>query len=208
MRCPSPEEIFDLLRGKLGIERAGLVRGHVSDCAGCAATSAWLEEVLAAAADGPLPEPPAAVLERAYEIVPKKPATTRVQRRGWSASRLVLDSFAQPLPAGLRGVADGGRRLLYRADDADLDLEVRETPGDRPGFRVTGQLLVRGALPPADLFAALWSDEAVTAHAAGDELGLFVFPEVPPGTYRLEIWVPGQGRGIRVEPLALGPSPT
>ncbi len=203
MRCSSPEEIFDFLRGKLAEERAGSVRSHVTECEGCGATSDWLAKLLAATAEGPLPEPPAALLERAFEILPRKPAASRVRRRGWSLSRLVLDSFTQPLPAGVRGAADAGRRLLYRADDADLDLEVRETPGDRPAFRVTGQLLVPGAPPPADLFAALWSHEAVAAHAAGDELGLFVFPEVPPGNYRLEVWVPAEGRGIRIEPLEL-----
>jgi hypothetical protein len=208
MRCPSSEEIFDLFRGKLAEEREQTVRSHIAECEGCGATSEWVAKVLAVTADGPLPEPPAAVLERAFEIVPRQPATSRVPRRGWSLSQLVLDSLTQPLPAGVRGAADTGRRLLYRADDADLDLEVRETPGDHPAFRVTGQLLIPGSPPPADLFVALWSHEAVTAHAAGDELGLFVFPEVPPGTYRLEVWVPGEGRGIRIEALELAASPS
>jgi hypothetical protein len=206
MRCPSAEEMFDLLRGKLTGERAQSVRDHVSGCAGCAATADWLAGTLSVAAEGPLPEPPAEVLERAFEIVPRKPATSRPARRGWALSRLVVDSLTQPLPAGVRGTADAGRRLLYHADGADLDLEVRETPGDRPVFRVTGQLLIPGAEPPLDLLAVLWSGETVVAHTPGDELGLFVFPEVPAGSYRLEVWVPGDGRGLRIEPFELGGS--
>ena len=206
MRCPSAEEMLDFLRGKLTGERAQTVRHHAAACEACAATSDWVAKVIATAAEGPLPEPPAAVLERAFEIVPRKAAAGRAPRRGWSLSRLVVDSLTQPLPAGVRGAAAAGRRLLFHADDADLDLEVRETPGDRPAFRVTGQLLIPGAQPPPDLLAALWSGETVVAHTSGDELGLFVFPEVPPGRYRLEVWVPGDGRGLRIEPFELGGS--
>jgi hypothetical protein len=202
MRCPGLEDLFDLLRGTLTETRAQEVRDHMSGCESCTTDSEWLAGLLTAAAGGPLPEPPATVLERAFEIVPRA-ARQPANRRGWSLSRLVLDSLTQPLPAGVRGSAAAGRRLLYRADNADLDLEIRETPGDRPTFRITGQLLVSGEEPSADILAALWSGDQIAAHASGDELGLFVLPDVPPGRYRLEVWVPSDGRGIRIEPFEL-----
>ena len=44
--------------------------------------------------------------------------------------QLLFDSGMQPAPAGVRGVAAGQRRLLYRArttpgDEVQLDLRVR-----------------------------------------------------------------------------------
>lgn len=198
--CLSLDELLDVLRGRrLGGDPAAT--HHIDHCPQCGSARAWLERVLDATADGPLPEPPLSVIERAIGVFPREPIREGRRERP-SLARLVLDSLAMPLPAGLRG-RSAGRRLLYDAGWADLDIEIREAPLNSEAFRVTGQLLVAGGSPPTDLIAALWSEESMALHAIGDPMGLFVFPEVPPGAYRLEIWTPAQAGGITIEPFEL-----
>ena len=202
-KCPPLEELLDFLRGKLEAGRASALGEHLERCAKCGEAREWLEKTLAATARGRLDEPPRSVLERAFEIVPRVPVRSRPERRGWSLGRLLRDSLAQPAPAGVRSAGAAGRRLLYRAGDADLDLEVAEAAEGGPAFRVTGQLLVPGSTSPPAVFAALWSEGELLAHAAADPVGMFVFPHVQPGSYRLEVWAPTEGRGVRIQPLEL-----
>lgn len=63
----------------------------------------------------------------------------------WLAT-LLFDSASQPLPAGVRGVSAGNRRLLYEAcvegnqeKHCQLDLQIRRDPAGT--IEVTGQLL-------------------------------------------------------------------
>jgi hypothetical protein len=162
-----------------------------------------LEEVFEATAAGPLPDPPEEILERAFDVLPRRAPTAGRAFRCWSWAQLVHDTLAQPVPAGVRSSSSTARRLLYRVEEADLDLEVREEPAGAPSFRVTGQLLLRGGSAPDELLAVLWSDGAVVAAAGVDPASMFVFTEVPPGSYRLELWIPRESRVIRIEPIQL-----
>ena len=146
-------------------------------------------------------EAPSPVIQRAIAIFPRESAKER-QRKRPSLARLVFDSLASPLPAGVRG-RSAGRRLFYEAGWADLDIEIREAPANSEVFRVMGQLLDSGTSKSADLIAALWSGESLAVQAMGDSTGLFVFPEVQPGSYRMEIWTPERASGITIEPFEL-----
>lgn len=197
--CPAIDRILDSLRA--GSQADPDVRQHLEHCPRCASVRDWLERLLDATAEGPLVEPPAAVLQRAIGVFPGG-ASKRVRPKRPSLARLVIDSLAMPLPAGVRGGSDG-RRLFYEAGWADVDIEVREAPRNAEAFRVTGQVLVVGTPTPTDLIAAIWVEDRVTAYAMGDQTGMFVFPEVPPGAYRLEIWTPEQADGITIQPFRL-----
>lgn len=197
--CPAIDRILDVLRA--GSHADPEVRHHLDCCPHCAPARDWLERLLEATADGPLTPLPASVIERAIRIFPGK-AVKGSRRERPSLARLVLDSLATPMPAGVRG-GSNGRRLLYEAGWADLDIEVRKAPLNAEAFRVTGQILVVGTSTPTDLIAALWSEDRVAGYAMGDPTGLFVFPEVQPGAYRLEIWTPAKEDGITIEPFQL-----
>ncbi len=95
-----------------------------------------------------LHEPPAGTLRRAIALgarLEERPAGVAA----WVA-RLLFDSAASPLPAGVRGGAGTDRRLLYQLDPAQpgdeaaqVDLRVRQDAGGT--LEITGQLLP----PPA-----------------------------------------------------------
>jgi hypothetical protein len=205
MRCPSYEELFDLIRAKLRGERAAALTAHVADCAKCRAASDWLAQVLSASEQGPLPEPPQAVLERAFDVMPRKAAASVDAPRRWSVAELVRETFGQALPAGIRGGATAERRLLYAAGEAELDLEIARGDVGKPAYRITGQLLVRGGIEELEMIAVLWSDGVAVARGVGDPMGMFVLRDIPPGTYRLEVWIPVAGHIIRMDPLQVGP---
>lgn len=98
----------------------------------------WVREAL----PGPhLRRPPASTLRKALalgsQLEPRTGAAT------WLV-KLLFDSSAQPLPAGVRGGTAGHRRLLYQArtepgEEVQLDLRVRRERGGT--LELTGQLL-------------------------------------------------------------------
>jgi hypothetical protein len=207
MRCPSLEEIFDLVRGTTAPDHSDALRAHLTGCPACAASRGWLENLLAATEQGPLSEPPAAVLERAFDVMPPAPPAPARHPRRWSLAELVRETFAGPVPAGIRAGATAERRLLYTAGDTELDLEIARGDVGSSVYRISGQLMVRDGSEQPDVFAVLWSDGRTVARAAGDAMGMFVLRDVPRGTYRLEVWIPGEGHIIRMEPLSVGSRP-
>jgi hypothetical protein len=122
----------------------------------------------------------------------ERPASSRPRR---SLARLVQDTFAGTVLAGVRSSGADERRLLFVDGDAEIDLSVsREPPSE--ACALTGQVLVRGV--PLELFAALWSGDRRVAQGRGDAAGIFSFTDVPPGLYRLEIWIPLEARIVHV----------
>jgi anti-sigma factor RsiW len=197
---PLLEEMLDELRGELSPLRADQLREHRATCSQCASAIEWLEDILGLAAHGPLEEPPDEVLERAFDIVP---APEPAEGRRWSLAELIHDTFPGLALASVRGAIESERRVLYRTDSGDLDLEIVESP-DKPGaWRVTGQLLAHGSSPTTTLVALLRSDAGAIARAASDDLGVFVFPAVASGRYRLEVLDPESEVAIQVDGLAL-----
>jgi len=196
-RCPPLDEILDRLRTPGRSEEA--TERHVAGCARCREAEAWLAVVLDATADGPLEEPPEAVIRRAISIPDEHARTSR--SRGWSLARLVLDTLAGPLPAGVRGTTTGPRRLLYESDEGDLDVEISASPADPSACRVTATVLAEEAPGEGTVDAILWEGDRRMARATADETGWIVLDEVPPGRYRLEILSTEVNRAIRVDSL-------
>jgi hypothetical protein len=195
----SLDEMLEVVRGRT-LARGGDVAAHIDQCAACGAARSWLERVMQAAAAGPLEEPPASVTERALQVFPREQSRPR-QARSWSLARLVHDTLGAPVPAGVRGRGIG-RRLLYDAGWAQLDIEIREARLNPEALQVRGQLLPIGPMPQ-ELNAFLSSEGAVVAQAAADASGIFVLPEVRSGTYRLDVGPLASDEGVRVEPFEL-----
>jgi hypothetical protein len=201
-RHPSLGGIFDAVRLTDG--PGDDFARHLAECAHCAESAEWIEGILAAVAQGPLPEPTAEALARAISIPETAPRPRRREstRQRWSLARLVPDAFARPAMAGVRG-GPTAQRFLYETEMAHLDLEVATAPGDAERRRLTGQLVIEGSPQSGDVLAVLWRESYIAARAIGDELGVFVLDDVAPGSYRLEVLSPTTGHSVRVMELAV-----
>jgi CheY-like chemotaxis protein len=56
-------------------------------------------------------------------------------------ARLISDTFRDPLPAGVRGLHDGSRRLLYAAGSLRVDLLIEPEAGASNRLTLAGQIL-------------------------------------------------------------------
>src|SRR5688572_1882062 len=159
---PTLGDILDAVRGS-GAATDEVAR-HLPECARCRESAAWVQELLAAAASGPLPAPPEDVIARAVGIArAERPTREReAPTPRWSIAQLIRDSLMTPALAGVRG-GPASRRLLYEVEGAHLDLEVSPATHDAERRRLTGQLLVGEMMPPDDVLAVLWQSQSVAA---------------------------------------------
>lgn len=131
-------------------------------------------------------EAPVWLVNRAVRIgrrtVSQRVSRTPVWRRLVAA--LVCDTRLQPRPIGSRAVAVEPRRLLYRVDSTEIDLEVGAS-------QISGRLRMLGQVTPSTTTVThAW----VTAdgpsgrlEADVDELGQFTLDGLAHGVHRLEI---------------------
>lgn len=129
---------------------------------------------------------PSWVVNRAVRIAGRPPVDEAPRPSIWRrlVAALVCDTRLQPRPVGARAVALEPRRLLYRADTTEIDLEIGPS-------QITGRLRMLGqvAANPTDL-ARAW---VVAEGPAGrletevDALGQFALDGLAQGVHRLEV---------------------
>ncbi len=89
-------------------------------------------------------------------------------------ARLISDSFRDPLPAGVRGLHDGGRRLLYAAGSLRVDLLIEPEAGSSR-LALAGQVL--DSAKPDRKFdgvpVTLQGWKGLVARATAEEFGEF-----------------------------------
>lgn len=151
--------------------------------------SAALERLLSARS---LQEPPRDVLHRAIALGALLPSPA--PSLGEWLVRLVFDSGAQPVPAGLRSGGSAERRLLFEATSAgepgavrQVDLRLRrESGGD---VEVIGQ-----CLPPLPGTTVEVRSGRSTRRATLDESGEFLLRRVPGRAEALSLaWTSSDG---------------
>lgn len=199
--CPSLDELFDHVRGDVDRLR-GVVREHTTSCPGCRDSLEWIERIIDAIDGAPLEAPSKEAVARVIDLAREAPVATREERR-WSLARLLGDALDQPALAGVRGGAEHARRLLFETDDGHLDLQITPSEIETGKCRVMGQLLQAGQQPIGDLLAILWRSGNVVSRAIGSDVGTFVFEAVEPGDYKLDMWDPASGHGVRIERLTV-----
>jgi CheY-like chemotaxis protein len=90
-------------------------------------------------------------------------------------ARLISDSFRDPLPAGVRGLHDRSRRLLYAAGSLRVDLLIEPEAGASNRLTLAGQIL--DSAKPERKFDAvpvtLQGWKGATAQATTEEFGEF-----------------------------------
>lgn len=131
--------------------------------------------------------PPPWVQRRAERLAGqrrRRPAISWPEGARRLVANLAFDSQAQLQYVGLRAVATHVRRLLFQAENIEVDLEMAPTPSSER-IRLAGQVTAGGA-DPSGAFLRL-----STAHserqAPLDESGEFWVDGLEPGAYRLEI---------------------
>lgn len=126
------------------------MRQHLADgCRKCQQISTLWAEVARAGAREPNYNPPGHVLRAAkgqFGINRVLPWTAGIVR----AARMVFDSLAGPLPAGVRAAATGPRQLIYQVGEYFLDVKLDHETGSRR-LNLIGQ--IRDSQDPAKRMA-------------------------------------------------------
>ena len=111
-------------------------------------------------------------------------------------ARLVYDTKAEPLSAGVRATIQRARRVLYAAEEAELVIQI--APDRQADCRkLAGQVLDEGM--PIEGAAVSLHGPSSSVQRETDEDGEFVMGSVPRGAYSLEIDTPA--RQLSVTPL-------
>jgi hypothetical protein len=119
MRHFSDERWADFVRGVSGSEISRGIRTHLdTGCPKChTALDAW-RRVQRLATEEAACTPP----ENLVRLVKLGFASHEKQPRKWTLASLVFDSFAQPLPAGVRSGALNVWQVVYEAEGLTVDL--------------------------------------------------------------------------------------
>jgi hypothetical protein len=144
----------------------------------------------------------AAVVEASYQPAAEKVRFVKAafELAGPSAKRqetvgviqILYDSFAQPVPAGIRSAPRPIRQLLYRADPYQIDLQIELRPeGNR--LVVTGQLLdiSRPELVGRDVQVMLSDGREFIVNTVTNQFGEFRAEVENSGDLELSLLSPG-----------------
>lgn len=170
--------------GTLAPRRAEAMDTHLATgCAQCASSMHRLDTALAALREGPLPEPPRAVVRDTLRMFRAARWAELTETAGRIVARLVFDRRFEPVPA-LRSAPGATRRMLWNVGKHELDACIVERASDG---ELVGQFLpvdddgstpVRGEVE-------IRSRGRRVARAAFDLDGRFAFASLPHGTYAL-----------------------
>lgn len=137
MKHLTTEQEIDLVNQVLSPSERLAMEGHLDICQRCMKTiSRWrrVRQMTAAEASYQPPNEAVRIAKAAFAGSP----WVRV-RKVSGVIEVLFDSFLQPALVGVRSVGAGTRRMLYRADPFQVDLQIEAHGGG--SVVVTGQLL-------------------------------------------------------------------
>jgi hypothetical protein len=120
---------------------------------------------------------------------------------------LLFDTFAQPLPTGVRSGAAVARQLVYEAEGLTVDLRLDPRPQSNK-ICVVGQVLDRGVprVSPSGASIMIWTEKGQPIlQVSANESGEFQLEFDAQDDLRLSIDVAGR-KTIRIPLANLGPS--
>ena len=197
-------DTLDFVRGAAAPAALRRIEQHLASGCGRCEQSVTLYRSIAATARGEARwDPPAAVLERAGDILEVRARRAAPLKRRL-IPRLVFDSFRQPLPAGVRATRSVSRHVLYRAGDFFVDLRIDAEHGARR-VSIVGQIAQRKArrtVPPESVSVLLIDSRTVVARPAVNSFGEFHcdFDSRAPVRLRIQF---GAQRGLEVPLMRL-----
>jgi len=122
-------------------------------------------------------------------------------------ANLLFDTFAQPLPTGVRSGAAVARQLVYEAEGLTVDLRVDPQPQSNK-ICVVGQVLDKGVsrVSPSGASIMIWTEKGQPIlQVSANESGEFQLEFDAQDNLRLSIHVAGRGT-IRIPLAKLTPS--
>ncbi len=124
------------------------------------------------------------------------------EQRSSVLASLLFDTFAQPLPAGIRSTVAVARQLVYEAEGLTVDLRLDRQPQSNK-ICVVGQVLDKGIprVSPSGASIMIWTEKGLPiVQARANVSGEFQLEFEPQDGLRLSVNVDGR-RTIRI-PLA------
>ena len=122
-----PDEAWaDFTRGISEFKTTADLRSHLANgCSECTAAFTTWKRVNAISAQESSYSPS----EEVVRLVKREFAIRQAPEPSpWSLAKLVFDSFAQPLPTGVRAHAVSARQLVYEAEGLTVDLRLDTQP--------------------------------------------------------------------------------
>ena len=198
--CPPSQVLGEYQFGLLEPRQSAEVRSHVSSCAACTAEVASLNTFLAS--DPWLVERPAVqvAVRQNRPVQQAKRAVENLRDRSLESTRRIVAAFVPPQPrlASQREVAQQAalwpRR--YTAEDLNISIQVERGLNRRDALQVIGFVTRKGAALEAlegttvQLLASQAGTGTTSPAQKIDELGNFVFSQIEPATYMLELQLP------------------
>ena len=128
----------DFVRGHSTPETTSAIESHLaSGCAACSsAATLWKSFMEVAAKEQEYTPPPQAVRLAEAQFAAAKIAASSTP----SLASLLFDSFARPLPAGIRSGAPMARQLVYEAEGLTIDLRIDKHANSK-ALSIVGQVL-------------------------------------------------------------------
>jgi len=141
----------------------------------------WLEELVRAADDLPLPDVPDVVRQDLRQMFEDPPLVEVC------VARLLRDSRLHERHAGVRGAGTAtGWTMVYTSRAADVVIDV--WPRDDDDVELEGHVMAHSS---DELAYRVRLEGPVEAHVDGDRLGRFTVPSLPRGRYKVTV---GNGR--------------
>jgi len=181
--APRFSELLDWLEGRLPPDKARDVAERLQTADAATQTDLdWLRLFQQARQSVQFASPPPSVRETLIQRFAEARQPPGPFQR-WLAT-LTFDSRAQPVTAGLRSAVeeDQRRQLIYITKAAEIALTIQSILPEK-NFVVTGQIFPRRDTPTHTFSIQLLRDAEEVALSAIDELGEFIFSDLPAGEY-------------------------
>jgi hypothetical protein len=201
--CPPSQVLGDYQFGLLAPNQSTEVRSHVSTCAACTSELAVLSTFLAN--DPWLEARPAvqvAARQNSHPVQSAKRALENLRDQSLESARRIAATFVPSQPR-LASQRDAASQIAlwprsYTAEDLNISIQVERGVNRRDALQVIGFVTRKGAAlealdgTPVQLLAS--SSVTGTTEIAHiqkiDDLGNFVFSQIVPATYVLELQLP------------------
>src|SRR6266700_3526871 len=145
----------DFLRGISESEMKESIESHLArGCSDCRATSDVLSQMQTMVSNEASYTPPESIVR----MVKQEFAATNSPKQESVLASLLFDTFAQPLPVGIRSGAAVARQLVYEAEGLTVDLRLDSQPHSGKVL-VVGQVLDKRhpRVSPSGVTIALWT---------------------------------------------------
>ena len=185
------EQILDWLEGRSSAQAAAMVAAQVAGAdAALQAQVAWARAFLQLGEAVIVEAPPSALHQKLQQLFvehrrQKQSAESEPGFLQRLVAALTFDSFLQPGLAGVRSTQMLDlRQLVYSTEVADVALNVRRERA-LGNHTIAGQLLPTSDLDPATVSVQLLQNDREARITLADDLGEFIFMELPAGEYQL-----------------------